>query len=492
MKNGSLFHGGLFREGFRRLRTVGLILLVLFTLFDLHNPITYIDDSYYTGYRFDDLLELHPMLIFGPFVPVLLTLWSFSFQNSRRDSDFYHSLPVTKLGISTSFLLSTVVWNAIIIFGSTIAVSLPAVTHLPESGEFFEAFLLPVCGAFVGSLITTALTFLALTLTGNTVTALAVTAIFLFGPRLMLNFVLQSALERSYIYPMERLDLLFDSYPEGLLYAEYESVTAWVGGVIITVVALALGLWLCRRRQSETAGNASVTPAVQVIIRLTFTMICSLPAIMLVHGWFVDLHYYDSTYNLFISTVNLGSVVLLYLFVIVAHTLFELITTKSVKKMVRSFPWLGIVALLNAIVIAVACTITFRIRDFTPKAEEIESVSVRQLTTAYSYGYDHLNVDHLSTAYNNACHYYDYDELKLTDNEAREAVAKALSDTVDQQADVGTFWADVCIYTDSGAHERRIEMTEAQVTALLKAMHEQHPFDSYYLENYMIKHERIR
>ncbi len=486
MTNGFAFHGGLFREAFRRLRTVGIICLVIITLFDLRTMLgtftfnSYYYDDYFPHYLFHSFVEIHPMLFIAPFIPILLMLWVFAFQNSRRDSDFYHSLPATKLAISTSCLLASVAWSAIIIVGSSVLVLLSVVNHIPDFFTVLD-FILPVCGAFGGAMLTIALTFLALTLTGNSITALALTAMFLFGPRLMVEVFLNTAISSARVYPMDRL-YIFDYYPEGLLYGQYESVVAWIGTITITVLVLTLGLWLCRRRRSEVAGSASVSRAVQVLMRLVFALLCSIPAIAIIHDDLVSNYCYQTPYLFF--SLDIGAIILLYAFVAVAHSLFELITTRSVKKMVRSFPWLIVVALLNAAIIGGMFFTTYHIRDFHPEPDEVDSVRILEVKDAYYY-YESFgfSTEHVAEELNRVLFHQGGDDTELTSSEAKAVACRALDDMLHDSYADGIYVVDIAITADGSEHIRSVELSQSQMETMINELYKELPFYSSYLRN---------
>lgn len=75
-----------------------------------------------------NFLQMHPLLVltFTVFAPVMM-LYLFSFLNKRNSSDFYHSLPNTRLSLFFSFFAAVMTW----VIAASVISSLTAVAgHL--------------------------------------------------------------------------------------------------------------------------------------------------------------------------------------------------------------------------------------------------------------------------------------------------------------------------------------------------------------------------
>ncbi len=490
MKNGKLFHSGIYFEGLKRLRAIGITAFAIITLSSLNTSLSTLVFSFgnYNYFEHYDptLLELHPALVVIPFLTVIFTLITFSFQNKRRDCDFYHSLPLTKTAINTSLLAAILTW---VIFITLVSTQITLISMLPFLKYFPNPLhMIQVLGGTVGgSLLAMSLTFLALTLSGNTITAFAMTAMFLFGPRLFITGLIDIAVDSSDIVPYSYS--LFDKLPEGLLYSQYDSLVAWIGSLSVAAVVFVAAFWLGARRKSETAGRASVSRVVQAFMHIVFTMLCSIPAILQVHN---NVMYYLDSGSYYYSYPSWIGVFFLYAFTIVAFLLYELITTKSAKSMLYSIPLLFIVGVLNVAAIFGATAITGSILAFQPTADEISSVSVTSFHyySQEQYYYDgyyesvpdleSTNREFLFDRYRTAVESGYYDDVKLKDDETKKAISDALIATIDNRDNYSDYSEayydiDVIIYTGGIPHERNIQLSESQADILLAALDEAKP-----------------
>ena len=107
------FDVGLYLDGLRQLKIVGVMLFVILELEAILIPLgqyiailqrlEYSPSAVY-NMGVVNFLQMHPLLVltFTVFAPVMM-LYLFSFLNKRNSSDFYHSLPNPRLSLFFSF-----------------------------------------------------------------------------------------------------------------------------------------------------------------------------------------------------------------------------------------------------------------------------------------------------------------------------------------------------------------------------------------------------
>ena len=73
-----------------------------------------------------------------------------------------------------------------------------------------------------------------------------------------------------------------------------------------------------------------------------------------------------------------------YLFAVVVYFLYELITTRSAKQLLRAVPWLGVLAALNVIcVVMIGIVMPLAVNSFEPTADSVDSISAAYILQGY-------------------------------------------------------------------------------------------------------------
>ncbi len=368
-----LIHGGLYRETMRRLRLPALVMLILFTVFDLISFDSPLPTNASVAFT-----TIHLSLYWIPFIaPFLLTLLAFRFQSKRRESDFYHSLPFNRITLSLSMLAAIATWCAVIIIGSSVPMtSIYVINTLFNGGApalltFLLSAMLTTTASFLSSLFVMSLTFLASTLCGNTVSVVFTITIVWLAPSFITEALSTALRIMVPILPINENTLHPSHF--NLLYADYESLAAWIGTSVLIAAMLAIGLWATKRRPSETAGSSTVTPSLQIVLRLLCALTCCLPAIysLLVYG-----------------TCDIG----IFLLAIVVYFLYELFTTRKVKNLLKAIPWLGVLAVLNLVCILTINLIATGALSFTPTPDQVDSISLISLESSHEMPYHNNHI----------------------------------------------------------------------------------------------------
>ncbi len=481
---------GIYRETLRRLRLPALVMLVLVTVLDAFPLLMKILDEDFE--YLSEFSTVHPLLYAIPFVaPLLLTAMAFRFQTRRCDSDFYHALPYTRTTLSVSMLSAVATWCAAVVIVSSVTVALLCLAF--PGGLTFALIALESTACLAACLFMTALSFLAVSLCGNTVSVIFTVFILLFAPQLISTTLLSGLVERVPILPYSNAVLNLTQY--NLLYGGFDTIQAWVGTAVLTAICLGVGLWANKRRPSETAGSPTVTPALQIVLRLLLSLACCLPAIDIIIDTVGGYH------------TDLSEAAFLYLLAVIAYFLYELFTTKKAKNLLKAVPWLGVLALLNVLCVVLVSFAGSVIASFAPAPKQVRSVSLTALH--YMEELEHYSNSFSVTYYNTSEEktyateqpalptdyeaFYSYTlryaksdcgKVKLTDERSKEIVCSRLEELCDllgknnynlqgkiRLEGEGREWCvyqvEVAIRQGLVTHHRLLWLTDSELTHLL-------------------------
>jgi ABC-2 type transport system permease protein len=264
-----------------------------------------------------------PVIVASYLSPVLM-LMMFAFLNKRKESDFYHAIPLRRSCVYISFTAATLTWMLGVLIVSALAAAL-VWTINPHATLMFGNLLLYLLYACLNAALLAAFTSVAISLTG-TVTTSIVTTLLLTGIWRVVLYMIYQGLqgEVRLISP----DHLFGGYlrprfllPIAMINGDI-SLAVLIYAVMVTLALFALGGWLYCRRKSELAGRAVPERFVHRLLQCLITLPAALATVVEI----------DSEMGLvwFVCTLLI-------------FCLYELLTTKKAKNMVRAMPWFGVV-----------------------------------------------------------------------------------------------------------------------------------------------------
>lgn len=387
MKSKKIFNYNLFKEGFNQLKVLGI---VSFIIYMLEAILILIENSGASG-KIVGLFNIHPIIVvtYTVLAPVF-TLYLFRFLSSRNSSDYYHSIPHTRTCIYFSYLASIVAWLAIIHFvtsGITIGI------HACMSHSFImnwnQIFPLLI-GTFIAALGVTFAITLADCITGTIFTNVVVTGIILFMPRLLtLAIFMNFSILTHDIVPVEYFNRLLtggDNMITAPIFSVFTSmdfsfttVNEWIYTGVLAIIYLLAGLYLFNKRNSEAAGNSAPNRTLQLVYRTCVTMIfCIFPIS-------VACSNTEKEIGLLLIT--------LYVTAIVIYFMFELITTRTTRNLLKIIPGLLIIAILNIALIAGIHSISNTELNRVPASKDVKYVTLIPERDSYnddSYKYTSL------------------------------------------------------------------------------------------------------
>ncbi len=370
-----IFNFRLFLEGLKRLRVVGLATAILaLTASALVPIVAWIEcDNYnYTEYFVQTELLCVPL----PFVTLLAPFFFFvlfSFLQKRKESDFFHSIPYTRTCVYVSFV------TAALVFTWAIQLACALTAGILWSFPYFLRFDLSALVSYtlicmLATAMLSSFMMLALSVSGTgsscillfglfTAFVRVVAAIFLGCMGGISLLPINDMWQNSFFSPLWFLPInIFAYFLEiDLSSAVMYSLPNILYSILVTLVVYALAGLIYKHRKSEMAGNPAPGRRTQALFRIMFTL---LPALL------VPFFLANSEDDAALHLVIIVGVLLVYF-------LYELITTKRPKNMLKVIPGLGIVILCCLAFSAVFLTYQRVVLLESISADEIDTVSIR-------------------------------------------------------------------------------------------------------------------
>ncbi len=401
MKN-KIFSPRLYVQALSKVRTLGIAMLITVVLINIFLPINGIseNDRYRsdTGiyvyqdpdgvqYEFSNKID-DPSLsfIYGydyapniqevrdtEFAPALWALLGFaplmvymmfSFLNDRKKSDFYHALPQTRVCVYLSMTAAIFTW-----FAATILISVGINAILWSFAKFYSFTAMTVISNlvfyFVLALFMSGFMAAAMMLTGTEITDFLIYCFLLFFPVYAYELFAEAVNSHVDWFPrsvfndgilsLNRfLPLMFSTTGNGGYLAD---VPVLVYSTVIGLAMFAIAGVLYHFRRSETAKRSAPNHILQHVYRIIFT---TAAAILLPISFFFG----DGELALLIVLVT-----------IVVYILYELLTTKKIKKMVSSLPLLVVPFLLAGIFSLSVMGVKWYTYNVLPETEDVTGIT---------------------------------------------------------------------------------------------------------------------
>ena len=385
------FNFRLFLEGLKRLRIIGLATAILSLTASALVPIVYWmndSDRYYTVEMQTEILCI-PVGLVVLMAPLFFHVL-FSFLQKRKESDFFHAIPYTRTCVYVSFvsaalsfvfaiqlacgLLSGILWGMIpyLIFD--------------VGGLISYVLICMLAAAMLSSFM-----MLSRTVTGTSGSCVLLFLLFASFIRI-LALIFHGCMDTIALLPMDYDGFFAVTWflPLNVLtfFASAEEAGAimyslpnLLYSILATLAIYALAGLLYQRRQSEMAGNPAPGTRTQTLFRVMFTMIPALTLVLLL----IQDHSLDTSLLL-----------IMVVLILLTYFLYELITTKRPKNMLKAIPGLGFVV-AGCILFAVAFYgYRFVILHETVETKDVRSVSVEGVAQTYG-SYQSILLNHHQT-----------------------------------------------------------------------------------------------
>lgn len=464
--NRKLFDPRLYRNGLAQLRLAGSLFCVLavlatglpclFVVLQARQLEAVGEAMSYPAFQIVTILLVGVMFL----APIALCLTVFGFLNHRNSSDFYHSIPQTRGCLFASFGAAALTWGyAAILLGVGTAAAVFGLSG--AAGHINFAPLPYVLGTdLAGITLLTAQMLLAMSVTGTVVTNFTVFGLLVFLPRFLLTVFAHIVIARLrfittdafgffgnslYNIPASFFLTVFDGTPDKLFTT---AGPIWYTLALAAVCFAAAGLLFCRRR-SESAGRSAPNRPLQHIYRC----LIALPPSLIIPYTIVSWNPANGDF----MAHNLNMVITVTAVTLLVYFLFELISTKTPRNLLRAAPvFLAVAAFDVAFGLASVGTQSWFLRDIPPAAD------IRSVT----FEYTNSNSGRAQT-YNQIM----VKRAALSDSRLTGTVAQALAQTARKVKgqDFGTsgFEYQVLLRLKNGRMmERKLYATDAEIQTI--------------------------
>lgn len=375
----TIFSKKLYLETLRQLKVPGLLFTIIMIIIASLAPISFfVNNAPSKPVNFeiiDTYFNIFSFTIIGP----VLTLMVFSFLTKRNASDFYHSIPHTRLCLFVSLFSAVLTWVAITLISSLLTTIL--MCGMSEMLLIDTLSLIKfVASNFICSFMVCSAIALACSLTGTIFSNIAVSGFIIFLPRIIIMVINEIIASSDSIFVKN--DFLPFAEPEwNLVYSTvcdplfglnpfqaFFTIQSNMYLLIVGILYLAAACFFFNKRKSECSGISAINPFFQAIIRITAALPASLAGISSIFGYITD----DS-----ISEPS-GSIIfdisVMYLIAIISMILYEIISTKKVRNIIKSIPSIVLMLVLNVIIIG-GCYLTYKAQiNYKPDINDIKYV----------------------------------------------------------------------------------------------------------------------
>lgn len=422
------FDFGLYKEGLRSVQIVGLVFTALLTIVSVFSTVGKLSSAMDTyeenAMQLESLLSVNPLIVltFCLATPIM-ALVAFNFTTKRPASDFYFSVPKTRNSIYWSFSAAVMTWTVFMILLSS-AVPLLVFPFFKKyilfnysSALLFMAVVLICCILVLGAVN------LAVALTGNFVSNVMVALMIIFLPRILLITVTQNALESIPIinygstagFLSPYINLVF-----GMIYSLFSmfftndglgfSTVSIFYTIGLGLLYLILGNIAFNRRKSEAATYAATTPFLRHVYRI------ALSSAVLLLGTVTSFSYGANAPGVLVITLLFLS--------LLTYCVYELVTTKSFRSMVRVLPGYFAVIGVNFVLYLSMLGISTAVLSYQPSAEKVDGVYISDynlISTSFAPSDDAGNELYWSRRTK---------DVLITDKEVKKIVTDALKQNI--------------------------------------------------------------
>lgn len=388
----SWFNYKLYLDGINQLKIIGIMGAIIMACASFLIPMGYNIENTNYGESVNrvwtvigrvcsyDILEMNPCIVFTFLAVVpLMTLYLFGYMNKRNACDFYHAIPDTRESLFTSYGAAVLSWNVVLVIESVlISIISAGIFEYVELRP--EKVAITVINLIVGCMFMFGVFAIAMSVTGTIFSNLAVAVMILVAPRVIATSYIVFISESNPLITSygltggffdDRLNVVTNLVTGLVIRGEYEGIYMWRSFVYTLVVGLiycGFGMWLFKIRKSETATQSAVNNVLQSILRLIPAMlICLLPIVFIFES--IIGQYSIDARDIYILAV-------FYIIAIIAYVLYELITTKKFKNVIKSLPGLVWLLIYN-VVMVVAMVIGYNVLlNDIPDVSDVKSVNI--------------------------------------------------------------------------------------------------------------------
>ncbi len=430
MRDKKLFSWKLCREGMRQVRLIGILTLAIVLVASVAVIVgEYLDALYWVENSYNmqvsdavyqnnvEICNVNPYILFTIISAFIMMISLFGFMNKRNECDFYHSLPHTRLCVFLSLLASVLIWNVVIIAAgaSASAITIGVLPYVDHGARYLMNY---IGNAVVAVVLVSTTTVFAMTLTGTTLTNVIAAGIFLFVPRACMLAYTSMLSEALPFVPIAANSFWLDvdnNVLWGILAAfvgEGDNfLKEWTTFGYSFLVAVFYGIaaaFMFVKRKSEAATKASINGGLQYIFRLIPAFLISLISIYGILTVYTDGEGF--------SDEDIFYLILIYVFAVIAYFLYEAITTRKLKNLIKAVPGLVGLVVLNLVFLGALIGNYEKALSFQPEKDEVDCIYIKD-------DEDNYRANYFKTA---------TETIALSSDEIKAVITDCLKDTVDR------------------------------------------------------------
>lgn len=398
MNNKRIFSFNLFKQTFSQLKSVGIIgiigvLFISFTIvFDLvQERMKYSLGQIHEEYEYSKAIvtgldENRFLIVIIPLLVIAFSLIVWHFLNQRVSSDFYHSLPYTRLALYLSRFMAGVAWLFLILLLNMIIQLVSFLLYKDYLIVDYSGMLLMHLSLFIYGFQALCAFALACALTGNIISNVLTAGMIVFLPRFISTIVFSFINTQTILRVGEVPGLLNNIYNFDVAFVfrfvginDLESFSdiisnpgTYIYSIILSFVYLLLGAYTFNKRKSEYAGKGAISRALRFIIRAAIVVALNVYSI----ARFINEDH---------SIESFWEIVATFLITIVILGIYEFMSSKRVNNVIRAIP-----SLLIGLVITVGISLCINmivknINDYTPSTDNVKNVSISIVDNSFDF-----------------------------------------------------------------------------------------------------------
>ncbi len=389
MKN-KIWSPRLYIEMLRQTKVVGIITAIITFIIanfaPLGNSIIYNSmpaeaKEYYPSLIVTEISFFSLSYYFLIIMTLAITGTLFSYFNKKRASDFYYAVPVsrncyflTALSIIFTWCIGTVVLSAVsvTIIYSTLPYAILDTSVIFNSIFSSVAIILLISGVFLVSA----------TLSGTRLINIVLAVIILAGPRVVVT-IINWLVSDITIVANQNLFPFSDNIYNIVYYMFCNNIQPAISNIpsiiytsVLGIIYIAVAFIINKYRKAELAENAAPNKYMRHIYSAVVSFMVSIAFI-----YFLVRTIYHLMEN--VSVVFL--VILFAVITVAVFFIFELISSKSLRKMLHAAPYFLVVIVLDAVVILTVSGISSSVLSTRLDMENISGIRVL-------YQYDEYNI----------------------------------------------------------------------------------------------------
>ena len=353
-------------ESIRRLSRVGFILLALVLVASAFLSIQYCTAPYQNNVP--SMTKMFTPLIVMIYVGgIVFAMEGFSFLNKRSDSDFYHSLPVSRRKLFWAISLAALTWIAAIVLSSVL---LTVIVFTLTRTPFVQMYALAAVPFYtIGTMLVFAACAIAMTLTGTAFTGLGLSLLVLGLFRFVQFTIARGIIANTIIIGW--LDLPWYLTPvtniatgqlAQLMRPMLRQTLYLPGNMIYSALLVAAELVIARilfsRRPSELAERGAKSATLQT----AFACAAVIPIAMLFASKLISQK--DISIPIVIA-VALG-----------IYVIYQTVVLRSFKKVLFSLPWILVPAVIGVAAYFGTIGIANTMQSFVPNSQDVAYVQL--------------------------------------------------------------------------------------------------------------------